>query len=114
MNFKSASRKIEQAIRKGVVLELIYRIDNGSKFYFVAAPVCIRENNGRQYLMALDHKDWAIAFDIARISAMSEYWATFSIDVEFNVELFADKVFSEGNYQDGYIFLQPPCPVEVK
>ena len=48
-----------------------------------------------------------------------EYWfetgtPTFSIDAEFNVELFADKVFSEGNYQDGYISIQPPCPVEVK
>ena len=114
MNFKSASRKIEQAIRKGVVLELFYRIDDGSKFYFVAAPVCIRENNGRQYLMALDHKDWAIAFDIARILTMSEYWATFSIDAKFNVELFADKVFSEGIYKDGYIFMQPPCPVDDK
>ena len=71
--------------------------------YFTVAPVCIKEHDGKQYLMTLGQLDRAFAFDIDRITAMGEYWATFSIDKNFNMEKFLVKVFSEGTYTDGYI-----------
>ena len=103
MNIKTAKKKINEAIRKKNVLELFYRTDDDIKMYFTVAPVCIKEHDGKQYLMTLGQLDKAFAFDIARITSMGEYWATFSIDKNFNMEKFLVKVFSEGTYTDGYI-----------
>lgn len=103
MNIKTAKKKIEEAIRKKTVLELFYRTDDGIEMYFAVAPVCIKEHDGKQYLMTLGRLDKAFAFDIARITSMGEYWATFSLDKNFNMEKFLVKVFSEGKYTDGYI-----------
>ena len=103
MNIKTVKKKVEDAIRKKTVLELFYRTDDGIKMYFVVAPVCIKEHDGKQYLMTLGRLDRAFAFDIARITSMGEYWTTFNLDKKFNMEKFLVKVFSEGKYTDGYI-----------
>ena len=103
MNIKIAKKKIDEAIRKKTVLELFYRTDDGIEMYFAVAPVCIKEHDGKQYLMTLGRLGKAFAFDIARITSMGEYWATFSLDKNFNMEKFLAKVFSEGKYTDGYI-----------
>lgn len=103
MNIKTAKKKIEEVIRKKTVLEFFYRTDDGIKMYFTGAPVCIEEHGGKQYLMTLGRLDEAFAFDIDRITAMGEYWATFSLDKNFNKEKFLVKVFSEGKNTDGYI-----------
>ena len=103
MNIKTAKKKIDEAIRKKTVLELFYRTDDGIKMYFTGAPVCIKEHEGKQYLMTLERLDRAFAFDIDRITTIGEYWATFSLDKNFNMEKFLVKVFSECKYTDGYI-----------
>ena len=103
MNIKTAKKKIEEAIRKKTVLELFLRTDDGIKMYFVVAPVCIKDHEGKQYLMTLGRLDRAFAFDIARITAMEEY-RTYSTGREPDVEKITDKVFSEGKYMNGYYF----------
>ena len=85
MNIKTVKKKVEDAIRKKTVLELFYRTDDGIKMYFVVAPVCIKEHDGKQYLMTLGRLDRAFAFDIARITSMGEYWTTFNLDKKFNM-----------------------------
>lgn len=71
--------------------------------YFTAAPVCIEEHNGKQYLLSLDQHDHAYAFDIARITAMDEYWADFTLCKDFNIESFKNKLLNKGNNINGYI-----------
>ena len=106
MNKKTTIRIIGQAIRNRRVLELFYILDDGTKMYFVVAPICTKENNGKLYLMSLDHAERAFAFDIERIDSMSEYWADFSISEQFNMELFINKVFRDGKHINGYITIE--------
>lgn len=106
MNVKTAIKKINQAIKNRIVLELIYLLDDGTKMYFAVAPVCIKEYGGRQYLMSLDYICRAFAFDIERIDSMGEYWADYTLAENFNMELFENKVFQEGKHIDGYIFYE--------
>lgn len=85
------------------VIEVIYRLDDGREFYFTVAPVGIEECDGRSYLLSLDRLRNGYAFDIARITAMDEYWADYSLCKEFNMEAFKKTLFNKGNYIDGYI-----------
>ncbi len=94
MNLKTTTEKIKTAIGKQSVIELSYRLDDGKKMYFAVAPVCIEEHDGKQYLLSLDQRDHAYAFDIARIAAMDEYWANFNLCKDFNMELFKNKLLN--------------------
>ena len=106
MDKKTTIRKIGQAIKNRRVLELFYILNDGTKMYFVVAPVCIKENDGRQYLMSLDCIERAFVFDIARIDSLSEYWTDFTLAKRFNIESFTSKVFREGKHIDGYITME--------
>lgn len=88
MDIKTATKEINAAIRNMKVIELFYRIDDGDPMYFTVAPVCIKEYDGKKYLMALGQNNKAYAFDIVRITSMDEYWTTFSIAKSFNMEKF--------------------------
>ena len=106
MNIKSAIKKVNLAIRNRKDLELLYILNDGTKMYFVVAPVCIKEHDGRQYLMTLDCIERAFVFDIARIDSLSEYWTDFTLAKRFNIESFTSKVFREGKHIDGYITME--------
>lgn len=103
MNIKTATKKIEDAIVSRKVLELSCIADDNDKRDFTVIPLCIKEYEGKQYLIATSRLDRWFAFDIDRITAMGEY-CTYSTDRELNVEDITDKVFSEGEYIDGYYF----------
>lgn len=103
MNLKTTTEKIKTAISKRKVIELFYLLDDEEKMYFTVAPVRIEERNGKLYLLSLDQRDHAYAFDIARITAMDEYWADFNLCKDFNKELFKNKLLNEGNNINGYI-----------
>lgn len=95
--------KVELSISKRYVIELFYRLGDGSKKYFLVAPICVVKQDNKHYLLSLDRFNCAYAFDLARISAMDDYWATFSIAEDFNMEFFKDKILKEGKHVNGYI-----------
>lgn len=66
MNLKTTTEKIKTAISKRKVIELFYLLDDEEKMYFTVAPVRIEERNGKHYLLSLDQRDHAYAFDIAK------------------------------------------------
>lgn len=94
MNLKTTTEKIKTAISKRKVIELFYLLDDEEKMYFTVAPVRIEERNGKLYLLSLDQRNHAYAFDIARIAAMDEYWANFNLCKDFNMELFKNKLLN--------------------
>ena len=94
MNLKTTTEKIKTAISKRKVIELFYLLDDEEKMYFTVAPVRIEERNEKLYLLSLDQRDHAYAFDIARIAAMDEYWANFNLCKDFNMELFKNKLLN--------------------
>lgn len=94
MNLKTTTEKIKTAISKRKGIELFYLLDDEEKMYFTVAPVRIEERNGKLYLLSLDQRDHAYAFDIARIAAMDEYWANFNLCKDFNMELFKNKLLN--------------------
>ena len=106
MNINTAIKKINAAIHKRKVLELFYQTDDGNRMYFTVVPVCINEHDGKLYLLSLDQGDTAYAFEIARIKAMDEYWATFSLSDEFSQNNFQDCLFNKGNHLNGYIMVK--------
>lgn len=105
MNMSAAIKKIKAAIHKRKVLELIYKTDKRDLMYFAVAPVCINEHDGKLYLLSLDKNENAYAFEIARITAIDEYWATFSLSGEFSINFFKDCLFKQGNHINGYIMI---------
>lgn len=105
MKINAAIKKINAAIRKRKVLELIYQTDESGLMYFAVAPVCINEHDGKLYLLSLDKSENAYAFEIARITAIDEYWATFSLSREFNIKFFNECLFNQDNHINGYIMV---------
>ena len=106
MNINTAIKKINAAIHKRKVLELFYQTDDGNRMYFTVAPVCLHEYEGKLYLLSLDQDDTAYAFEIARIKAMDEYWATFSLSDKFSLNYFQGCLFNKGNHINGYIMVE--------
>lgn len=105
MKINAAIKKINAAIRKRKVLELIYQTDESGLMYFAVAPVCINEHDGKLYLLSLDKSENAYAFEIARITAIDEYWATFCLSREFNIKFFNECLFNQDNHINGYIMV---------
>ena len=70
MNIKTATKKIEDAIVGRKVLELSCIADDNDKRDFTVIPLCIKEYEGKQYLIATSRLDRWFAFDIDRITAM--------------------------------------------
>lgn len=91
MNIDVAIKKINAAIHKRKVLELVYQTDESDLMYFAVAPVCISEHDGKLYLLSLDQSENAYAFEIARITVIDGFWATFSFSGGFNINFFKDR-----------------------
>lgn len=70
---------MKKAISRRNMLELIYKTEDSSKRCFIGAPVCIKEHDGKRWLMVLVRANRACAFDITRIVAMEEYFVTFRL-----------------------------------
>ena len=105
MRIETVKKRINAIINKRNVIELIYRLDNGDKWYFAVAPICIEKYGGKHFLLSLDQNEDGYAFDIAKIVSLSEYWADFSLCKEFNLESFKGALFNKGNYINGYIMV---------
>lgn len=105
MRIETIKKRINAAISKRSVIELIYRLDNGDEWYFAVAPICIEEHDGKCYLLSLDRDDDGYAFDVAKIISLSEYWADFSLCKEFSLKSFKDTLFNKGNHINGYIMV---------
>lgn len=91
MNINIAIKKINTAIHKRKVLELFYQTDDGNRMYFTVAPVCLHDYEGKLYLLSLDQSENAYAFEIARITVIDGFWATFSFSGGFNINFFKDR-----------------------
>lgn len=104
MNINTAIKKINAAIHKRKVLELIYQPDESFLMFFEVVPVCINEHDGKMYLLAWDQSESAYAFEIERITAIDEYLATFSFSIEFDIDSFKDCLFNKGKNINEYIF----------
>ena len=106
MTISAVTKKIKASIHKRKVLELIYQTDDGSSMYFAVAPVCINEHDGKLYLLSLNQNNSAYAFEITRITELDEYWATFSLSDEFDINYFKNRLFNQGNHINGYIMIE--------
>ena len=103
MKKKTVKQRLVEAIGTQKVIEVIYRLDDGSEFYFVVAPVGIVEHDGRCYLMSLDRRDSGYALDITRIVTVDDYWTDFSLCKKFDTGALEYALFNKGKYIDGYI-----------
>ena len=105
MKKKTMKQRLVEAIGTRKVIEVIYRLDDGSEFYFAVVPVGIFEHDGRCYLISLDRCDSGYALDIARIVTVDDYWADFSLCKEFDTGALENALFNKGKYIDGYIMV---------
>ena len=105
MKKKTMKQRLVEAIGTRKVIEVIYRLDDGSEFYFAVVPVGIFEHDGRCYLLAIDRNNDGYAFDVARIVTVDDYWADFSLCKEFDTGALENALFNKGKYIDGYIMV---------
>lgn len=80
------------------VMELTYIDTDGKTSYDRVAPICFKEHENEQYLLAITQKDRATIFPVAHITCVSETEAltTFSLPEGFDAERFAQRFFDAG------------------
>lgn len=93
--------EIEMLRRNNYVMELTYIDTDGETCYDRVAPICFKEHENEQYLLAITEDDRATIFPVAHITCVSETEArtTFSLPEDFDAERFAQRFFYiEKNY----------------
>lgn len=97
------TKTVKQQLIEQNVIEICYRFDDGDGWYFMAAPVCFEEHDGRFFLLAIDGNNVGYAFDVARIVESDEILPDSCLCEEFNIEALKDALFNRGKYMDGYM-----------
>lgn len=93
--------EIEELRRNNYVMELTYIDTDGKTSYDRVAPICFKEHENEQYLLAITQEDQATIFPVAHITCVSETEAltTFSLPEGFDAERFAQRLIdAEKNY----------------
>ena len=87
--------EIEELRQNNYVMELTYIDTDGKTSYDRVAPICFKERENDQYLLALTEDDRAAIFPVAHITCVSETEArtTFSLPEDFDAERFAQRFF---------------------
>lgn len=87
--------KIEALRRNNYVMELPYLDTDGETSYDRVAPICFKEHENEQYLLAITEDERAAIFSVAHITCVSETEArtTFSLPEDFDAERFAQRFF---------------------
>lgn len=90
--------EIEELRRNNYVIELTYINTGGETGYDRVAPICFKEHENEQYLLAITEDDRAAIFPVAHITCVSETEAltTFSLPEDFDAERFAQRFFDAG------------------
>lgn len=107
MNKKTLIKKAKRAIAGRKLLELSCRADDNGKRDFAVIPLCIKEHDGKRYLIAASQLNRFFAFDFDRITAIEEY-GTCDTDRDDLKAIMYDsmhKIFSRGEYKDDCYFI---------
>ena len=96
-------KAVKQQLIEHDGIEICYWFDDGDGRYFMVAPVCFAEHDGRCYLLAIDWNNVGYAFDVARIVESDEILPDSDLCEEFNIEALKDALFNRGIHKDGYI-----------
>ena len=100
-HIRRTMEEIEELRRNNYVMELTYIDTDGEVSYDRVAPICFKEHENEQYLLAITEDDRAAIFLVAHITGVSETEArtTFSLPEGFDTERFAQRFFdAEKNY----------------
>lgn len=94
-HIRRTMEEIEVLRRNNYVMELTYIDTDGKTSYDRVAPICFKEQENEQYLLAITQEDRATIFPVAHITCVSETEArtTFSLPEDFDAEHFAHRFF---------------------